>query len=192
MILWWLSERLGMRRVLRRLYRVRLRGAEHVPARGGCILVANHESVIDPWLLCIATPRRVRFMAKAELWRYPVVRWAMEAYGTFPVERGQGDRGAIDRAGALLDGGELLGMFPQGTSKPTGNRSWHRGAARLALAHGVPLVPVRLVHTRQVVPRRPVHVLVGPPIEVDRTTPTVAAAQALTERAAAAIEALAP
>src|SRR5262249_34708025 len=92
-ILWELSERLRLRRHLTRLYRVEIRGAEHVPLTGPCILVANHESLIDPWILCLATPRRVRFMAKAELWRYPGVRWAMDAYGTFPVERGNGDTG---------------------------------------------------------------------------------------------------
>ena len=56
----------------------------------------------------------------------------MEAYGTFPVERGNGDTGAMARAGELLAAGEILGMFPRGTSRPAGNRQWHRGAARLA------------------------------------------------------------
>src|SRR3954463_6954423 len=124
LILWQLSERLRLREALTGLYRVRVVGAENVPA-GGCILVGNHESVIDPWFLSLATQRRVRFMAKAELWRYRPVRWAMEAYGTFPVERGSGDPGAMARAGELLDGGEVLGMFPRGTSKPAGNRVWH-------------------------------------------------------------------
>src|SRR4051812_23116440 len=70
MILWELSERMRLRETLTRLYRVRVRGAENVPT-GACILVANHESLIDPWFLSLATRRRVRFMAKAELWRYP-------------------------------------------------------------------------------------------------------------------------
>jgi 1-acyl-sn-glycerol-3-phosphate acyltransferase len=189
-ILWELSERLRLRQLLTRLYRAEVRGAEHVPA-GPCILVANHESLIDPWILCLATPRRVRFMAKAELWRYPGIRWAMEAYGTFPVERGNGDTGAMSRAGELLAAGEVLGMFPRGTSRPAGNRVWHRGAARLALAHGVPLVPVRLVATRQLIPRRPIRVLVGDAIEVPRERPTIAAARTLTARVEAAVEALA-
>ena len=189
MILWTLSERVRLREVLTRLYHVRVSGAGHVPA-GACILVANHESVIDPWFLAIATRRRTRFMAKAELWRYPLVRSAMEAYGTFPVERGTGDTGAMSRAGELLAAGEVLAMFPSGTSKPTGNRRWHRGAARLALAYGAPLVPVRLVNTRQLLPRRPVEVRIGTPIAVERAKPTIAAARELTARVAAAVEAL--
>jgi len=188
-ILWDLSERVRLREVLTRLYRVRVTGAENVPS-GACILVANHESVIDPWFLSLATRRRVRFMAKAELWRYPPVRWAMEAYGTFPVERGNGDTGAMARAGGLLAEGEILGMFPRGTSKPAAGGRWHRGAARLALAHGVPLVPVRLVNTRQVVPRRPVEVRVGKPITVERSRPTIAAGRELTARTVSAVETL--
>ncbi len=180
-----------MRALLARFYRIDVRGAERVPSSGPCIIVANHESITDPWIVCLATPRRVRFMAKAELWRNPITRWAMEAYGAFPIDRGRGDTGAMDRAGELLEGGELLGMFPRGTSKPGGNRRWHRGAARLALVHGVPIVPVRLENSRQLLPLRPMRVLVGDPIPVERARPTIAAARALTHRVEAAIEALA-
>jgi 1-acyl-sn-glycerol-3-phosphate acyltransferase len=129
-------------------------------------------------------------MAKAELWQYPVVRWAMEAYGTFPVERGRGDTIAMGRGGELLDQGEILGMFPRGTSKPSGNRIWHRGAARLALAHGAVLLPVRLENTRQLLPRRRVRVVVGSPLELDRDRAVSAEARDATARAEAAVEAL--
>ena len=112
LILWELSERLRMRELLTRLYRADVRGTEHVPQTGPCIFVANHDSLLDPWFLCLATPRRVRFMAKAELWRYPGIRWAMEAYGTFPVERGNGDTGAMGRAGELLAAGEATRHVP--------------------------------------------------------------------------------
>jgi 1-acyl-sn-glycerol-3-phosphate acyltransferase len=188
-ILWDISERLRLREALTRLYRVRVSGAERVPP-GPCILVANHESVIDPFFLALATRRRVRFMAKVELWRYPLVRWGLEAYGAFPIERGNGDRSAMAHAGKLLTEGEVLGMFPRGTSKPAGNRGWQRGAARLALASGAPLVPVRLLNTRQVVPLRPVQVRIGQPIAVERHLPKVAAARELTARAESAVEEL--
>jgi len=189
LILWEFTERLRLRAALTRLYRVRVSGAERVPP-GGCILVANHDSVIDPFFLALATRRRVRFMAKAELWRYPLVRWGMNAYGAFPIERGNGDRGAMAHAGELLAEGEILGMFPSGTSKPAGSRRWQRGAARLALASGAPLVPVRLLNTRQLVPRRSVEVRIGQPITVESHSPTVAAARDLTARAESAVEEL--
>ena len=186
LVLWTISERIRLREGIAKAYRVRLEGADRVP-EGGCILVANHEAVTDPWFLCLATRRRVRFMAKAELWRNPIIRWGMEAYGTFPVERGGGDTGAMGRAGELLEQGEVLGMFPRGTTKPDASQTWHRGAARLALAYGAPIVPVRLVNTRQVIPRRPVEVRVGEPIVVERARPTIAAARELTARAEAAV-----
>jgi 1-acyl-sn-glycerol-3-phosphate acyltransferase len=188
-ILWEISERLRLRGALTRLYRVKVRGAERMPP-GACIIVASHESVIDPFFLALATRRRVRFMAKAELWRYPLVRSGMDAFGAFPVERGNGDTGAMARARELLAEGEVLGMFPRGTSRPTSTRDWQRGAARLALASGAPLVPVRLLNTRQVVPRRPVEVRVGEPILVESRRPATADARELTSRAESAIEAL--
>jgi len=129
-------------------------------------------------------------MAKAELWRYPFVRWGMDAFGAFPIERGNGDRGAMAHAGRLLAEGEVLGMFPRGTSKPAGSRHWQRGAARLALTYGTPLVPVRLLNTRQVVPRRPVEVRIGEPMAVARCRPTIAAMCELTARVESAVNEL--
>lgn len=179
-----LLERSRFRELVHRLYRVRIVGAEHVPATGPVILVANHESMFDPWLLALVTPRPVRYMAKAELWRYRAVARVLESFGAFPVERGTGDATAISRAAELLREDEVLGMFPQGTSKPRPSRPFHRGAARLALATGAPLVPVRLAGTRGLPrPGRPsAHIVVGEPIAVAPEKPTVAAAKALTQR----------
>ena len=128
--LYTLLEVTGFRRWFARLYRLELHHGERVPASGPVILVANHESMIDPWILALATRRPVRYMAKAELFEYPVLRTIMRAFGTFPVERGTGDRAALGRAATLLDDGEVLGIFPQGTCLPHRNRPWHRGAAR--------------------------------------------------------------
>jgi 1-acyl-sn-glycerol-3-phosphate acyltransferase len=181
-ILYRFLERMNFRGIARRLYRVTITGAERIPARDAVILVANHESMFDPWLLALATPRPVRYMAKSELWRIPLVGRALDAFGTFPVERGTGDGTAMSRAASLLHEGEVIGIFPQGTSKQLPERPFHRGAARLALATGAPLVPVRLVGTRGFLRpgRRPTQVHVGEPIVVQQAKPTVAAARALT------------
>ena len=85
--LYELLERVRFRQLFTRLYQVELHGAERIPAAGPLILVSNHESLIDPWFLGLATPRPIRYMAKAELWQYPVVHWVMEKFGTFPIER---------------------------------------------------------------------------------------------------------
>jgi 1-acyl-sn-glycerol-3-phosphate acyltransferase len=184
LILYDLLEKVGFRPIARKLYRVELRGTENIPATGGVILVANHESLFDPWILALATPRPVRYMAKSELWRYPPVGRALEAFGAFPVERGAGDATAISNAAKLLRRGEMLGIFPQGTSKQLGSRPFHRGAARLALATGAPIVPVRLVGTRGFPRPGRAHaqVIVGEPISVDPTKPTLVAAKELTKR----------
>ena len=196
-IFYAIAERTGYRFVLRRLYRVEVHGAERVPSTGPVILVANHESMLDPWLLPLATPRPVRYMAKAELWRYRAVGWIMDQWGTFPVERGSGDRQAVGRAAKLLTDGQLLGIFPQGTCLPFPNRPWHRGAAKLALATGATIVPACLIGTERALrpgkfkigfPR--VLVLVGEPIVVEQAKPNLATAKALTERIEAAVEEL--
>ena len=190
-ILYRLLERVNFRGIARRVYRVRVTGAQRIPARGAAILVANHESMFDPWLLALATPRPVRYMAKAELWRVPLVARVLEAFGAFPVERGTGDGSAMSRAASLLRAGEVIAIFPQGTSKQLPDRVFHRGAARLALATGAPIVPVRLVGTRGFPRpgRRATSVHVGEPIIVDAAKPTVAAARELTARLERAIAA---
>lgn len=184
MTLYEVLERIGFRRLATALYRVELRGAERIPATGGVLLVANHESLFDPWLLALATPRPVRYMAKSELWRYPLIGRTLDAFGAFPVERGTGDSTAISKAADLLRRGEVLGMFPQGTSKQLARRVYRRGAARLALATGAPIVPVRLVGTRGFPRpgRPPTRVQVREPIHVEPAKPTLVAAKALTQR----------
>lgn len=182
MSLYQVLERANFRGIARGLYRVRITGSERIPTGSGVILVANHESLFDPWLLALATPREVRYMAKAELWKLPLVGRALDAFGAFPVERGTGDGSAMSRAASLLRDGEVLGIFPQGTSKQLPHRVFHRGAARLALVTGAPIVPVRLVGTRGFPRpgRRPVEVHVGEPLVVEPAKPTVALARALT------------
>jgi 1-acyl-sn-glycerol-3-phosphate acyltransferase len=190
-ILYRFLERMNFRGIARRLYRVTITGADRIPSRDAVILVANHESMFDPWLLALATPRPVRYMAKSELWRIPLVGRALNAFGTFPVERGTGDGTAMSRAASLLHEGEVIGIFPQGTSKQLPERPFHRGAARLALATGAQIVPVRLVGTRGFLRpgRRATQIHVGEPIVVQQAKPTVAAARALTAQVEQALTA---
>lgn len=194
MILYRFLNVCGYRPAARTLFRMEIAGRERIPAEGPCILVANHESVIDPFVLGLATPRIVRFMAKAELWQSAAVRTVMEGFGAFPVDRGRGDFDAFGRAGRLLADGEILGIFGQGTCLPLRRRPFMRGAARLALETGSPLVPVSLVGTEQAVrPNRlklglpRIRVLVGRPVEAARARPTVASARELTRRVEEAI-----
>jgi 1-acyl-sn-glycerol-3-phosphate acyltransferase len=191
--LYTLFELTGFRWWFRRLYRVQIRGAERIPQTGPAILVANHESLLDPWILGLATPRPIRYMAKAELWKYPALGTTRKALGTFPVSRG--DRAAVGVAAELLEQAQLLGMFPQGTCLPIRARPWHRGAAKLAIASGAPVVPVAIINSEKALrPAKPklglpkIYVLVGEPIAVEAGRVTVAAAKQVTARIEAAIE----
>jgi len=187
-------DTIRFREFLRWLYRIDLVGGRHIPPQGGVILASNHESLADPFILGVATTRPIRYMAKTELWRYPLVGRAMDAFGTFPIERGAGDRAAMSHGARLLEQGEVLGIFPQGTARPFRHRPYHRGAAKLALAVGRPIVPVCMVGTEKVlrpnrvkVGRPSLKILVAPAIEVERARPTIAAAKELTGRVESAI-----
>ncbi|HYI75852.1 MAG TPA: lysophospholipid acyltransferase family protein [Gaiellaceae bacterium] len=185
-----LLDRVRFRGFMRWLYRIELVGRENVPDSGGCILAPNHESIFDPFILGVATTREIRFMAKSELFGNRALAGVLRALGAFPVERGGGDHVAMSEAAELLRRGEVLGMFPQGTSKQLARRPWHRGAARLALVTGTPIVPVRMTGTRAVPLRTRVRIVVGEPIEVEEARPTVTATRALTERLEQAVSAL--
>jgi 1-acyl-sn-glycerol-3-phosphate acyltransferase len=172
---------IGFRTFMRRLYRVEVVGGDRIPRDGPCILTPNHESIFDPFILAVATTRPIHFMTKAELFRFRAVAAVLRSLGTFPVERGSGDRTAMSEAARWLERGEVLCVFPQGTSRQL-VRKWHRGAARLALVTGAPLVPVRMTGTRNWPLRRRVRIEVGEPIFVSPAKPSVVAARDLTRR----------
>jgi 1-acyl-sn-glycerol-3-phosphate acyltransferase len=177
------------------VYRVRITGREHVPESGPCVLAANHVSVMDGFFLAIAVTRQVRFMAKSELYRVPVVRQILLAAGAFPVERGADAGRAVTAGVKLLEQGAVVGVFPEGTSLPDRKRGYKRGAARLALATGAPLIPVALVGTHLTLEPRThrirlprVRIVIGEPLRVERQEPTEEAATELTARLQKAIE----
>lgn len=125
------------------LWRIKVVHPERVPATGPCILAPSHRSVLDtPFLACV-TRRRIRFMGKAELWKYGWSAAFLSALGGFPVDRAGPDRAAIRSALAALEGGEPLGMFPEGTrrSGPV-IEDLHDGVAYIAARMAVPIVPI--------------------------------------------------
>lgn len=133
------------------LFRVRVIGAEHVPATGA-VLSGNHISNADPVLLWCATPRHVHFMAKVELWKISPMAWALPRLWAFPINRGAPDRAAIQTATSLLQEGELVGIFPEGTRNRDGSAEAQQGAAFIALRAGVPIVPVGIAGTDLIKP----------------------------------------
>ncbi|MDD3652790.1 MAG: lysophospholipid acyltransferase family protein [Desulfotomaculaceae bacterium] len=118
-------------------------GAANLPEAGGLVLVANHTSYWDPVVVGCAIDRRINFMGKAELFDIPLLNPIIRALGTFPVRRGGSDRSAIRKALALLEEGQIVGVFPEGGRSLSGElQRPHLGAAMLALKAGVPMLPV--------------------------------------------------
>jgi len=180
------------------LFRLRARGRENVPAAGGCVLACNHLSSFDPWPLGLPLwpGRQLRFMAKSELYWFPL-NMLIAAAGAFPVRRGQRDTVAIETAVRLAREGNVIGMFPEGTRRKKGlvkkfEARPRTGAARIALEAGVPLVPAAVKGTDRLLRLAPLRVAYGPPVDLDdlRGRDVATAAQEATTRLMARIEEL--
>jgi 1-acyl-sn-glycerol-3-phosphate acyltransferase len=122
---------------------------EKIPAEGPSIVVGNHLSYLDPFahaLFVVRSGRRPRFLAKQELFDAPLVGAALRGAGQIPVRRGTGDQSPLADAQDALDAGEVVVVYPEGTTTTT-NPDFSpgpgkTGAVRLSLSTGVPIVPV--------------------------------------------------
>jgi 1-acyl-sn-glycerol-3-phosphate acyltransferase len=145
---------------LHTIWRPKVTGAEHVPASGGAILAANHLSVVDSVFLPLMMDRGVTFSAKSEYFTAsgPAARlwaWYLRATNQLQMDR-DGARAAqatLEAALALLQAGNLFGIYPEGTRSPDGRLYRGRpGVGWLALKSGLPVIPVGMVGTRRVLP----------------------------------------
>jgi 1-acyl-sn-glycerol-3-phosphate acyltransferase len=129
--------------VFKLFMRLEVRGLENFPMSGAVIIASNHVTNFDVFPLQIAIPRPIFFMAKAELFRFPLMDAFFRNVGAFPVKRGEKDLWALRHAAKVLAHGQMLGMFPEGTrSKGKGLRVAKTGTARLAIDAACPIVPV--------------------------------------------------
>ncbi len=154
------------------LTRMTIDGREHLPTSGAYVLAPVHRSYIDTPITACVTRRRIRFMGKAEMWKYPMFGWLFSSLGAFPVNRGTADREALFRCITVLGHGEPLVLFPEGERKDGPLvQPLYDGAAYVAARAGVPIVPIGIGGSARVLPRharmlRPkkVHVVIGEPI----------------------------
>ncbi len=108
-------------KVLFRLWlSIEINGKEKVPQGGGYIIICNHQSNLDPVLMSFGVKKQIRFMGKKELFEVPVLKWIFYGIGGFPVDRGSGDSAALDKSKDIINNGEILGMFPEGTRSKDG------------------------------------------------------------------------
>jgi len=156
----------GLVAVLARLwFRLEVHGRENLPD-GPFVLAPVHRSNIDFLLAACTTPRRMRYMGKHTIWKYPSLGRFFTALGAFPVHRGSADREALRRCEASLSGGEPLVMFPEGT-RCSGSvvEELFDGTAFVAARAGVPVVPMGIGGSEAAMPRgakgiRPVKIVV--------------------------------
>ena len=198
---WWTAGYWILGGLFRLLFRIRYVGREHVPPSGGAILACNHISVLDPVIIAMGattTGRAVRFLAAAEFFRRRFIGWGLRAIRQIPIRRGASDRAALEQAARVIRAGALAGIYPEGQVSPDGNPlPGRRGAARLALASGAPLIPVGIWGTRARWPRdglklrRPLRprvvVAFGPPVKPEGDLENPGDVQALTDRTMEAI-----
>jgi 1-acyl-sn-glycerol-3-phosphate acyltransferase len=149
-------------------FRYRVIGAEKVPRTGGLLVVANHISNLDPPLLGVAVPRPISYMAKKELFAMPILKQLLPHLNAFPVDRQAGGTAALRASLRMLKEGRCVGMFPEGGRNVTGTNEEKAGAAFLAAASGVPIVPAAIVGTRKLRPFGRVTVVFGDPFTVER------------------------
>ena len=170
-------------------FRMQRVGREHLPRTGPLLLASNHRSFLDPFVIGTLVRRPVYYMAKRELFEKRWQAWILNALGAFPVDRGAGDRDAMETARAILERGDCVVVFPEGTRvRPGPLGEPKRGVGRLALETGAPVAPVAVIGSDEVrrgwrIRPRKVRIRVGPPLRypiVEHCSPTLAAG--VTER----------
>jgi 1-acyl-sn-glycerol-3-phosphate acyltransferase len=146
----------------------------NVPATGGVILAANHQSYLDPVLVAVHLRRPVSFMAKSELFTNPYFGWFIRTLHAYPVRQGEGDVGAMKETIRRLQEGHMLNIYPEGTRTQTGEIGpMEKGIALVIRKAGVPVVPVAIAGSfaawpagRPMFHAHPIRVMYGKPMNL--------------------------
>ncbi|MFF7384706.1 1-acyl-sn-glycerol-3-phosphate acyltransferase [Streptomyces griseoluteus] len=169
--------------VLRLVFRPRIEGLDHVPESGAAIIAGNHLSFSDHFLMPAILRRRITFLAKAEYFTGPGLKGRLTAFffrsaGQIPVDRSGKEAGqaAVREGLKVLDRGELLGIYPEGTRSHDGRLYKGKvGVAVMALRAGAPVVPCAMIGTFEAqppgrkIPRlRPITIRFGEPLDFSR------------------------
>ncbi|WP_127475483.1 lysophospholipid acyltransferase family protein [Microbacterium sulfonylureivorans] len=180
---YWLMKYVVVGPIVKAIFRPWIVGRRNIPVEGGAILASNHLSFVDSVILPLMIDRRVAFLAKSDYFTGKGLRgWATRMFfkgtGQLPIDRsgGKASEASLNTGLQVLGGGELLGIYPEGTRSPDGKLYRGRtGIARMALEAHVPVVPVVMVDTDTMMPigqRLPnvvrVGVVIGEPLDFSR------------------------
>jgi 1-acyl-sn-glycerol-3-phosphate acyltransferase len=168
----WLVLQLVARLGVRVFFDLRTFGRENVPATGGVLLVANHQSNLDPVLVAVRLRRPVSFMAKSELFENRWLNWLIRALHAFPVRQNHGDLGAVRQCIQRLGEGYALNIYPEGTRSEDGQIApLQKGVALILRKSDVPVVPVAIdgsfdawPYNKKMFRPRPIQVMYGKPM----------------------------
>ncbi len=151
------------------MFRVKCVGRENIPKEGAFVLCSNHTSMLDIVLLIVLSPRAICFMAKKEIFKYPILGRIFRRMGAFPVDRGNNDLTAIRTACNIVKEGKVLGIFPEGTRYRDclPPREVKPGVGFVTMKTGVDIIPVSIYKEKGTHPLRRVTVRFGEPIKAD-------------------------
>ncbi|MDO8885302.1 MAG: lysophospholipid acyltransferase family protein [Candidatus Oleimmundimicrobium sp.] len=143
--------------VLKLFYRLNIIGKKNIPKTGPVILVSNHKSNIDPFVVsAVLYPRKIHSMAKEELFRNPVLSFFFRKLGAFPIHRGKYDRQAFKNSLEVLSKGQVFALFPEGRRNRLEDDKLgplHKGAALIAIKSGAPIIPMGIKGTGKILPK---------------------------------------
>lgn len=175
-IVYW-NAHAALRTAFKVLFKWESVQSSNFPEFGPALLVANHQSVLDPFLIGTAIPREIRWMSKIQNFEMPVFKSILSFFGTFAVNREEKPTAVLDKAINILEKGECVGMFPGGTRSSTDqiNPEFKTGAIRIALQAKVPYVPCAIIGSHYVLPKNavklklhPIEIRVGEPVFLDK------------------------
>lgn len=161
-----------LRFIYRILFRVKAIGTENIPAEGAVIIASNHISLLDPPAVGVLIKRQVRFMAKEELFKIPVLGPLIKSFGAYPVKRGGVSIDAIKSSINILKSGEVMGIFPEGTRQksddPDAALGAKKGTAMIALRSKAVVIPVAIVGNYKLFRRT--LIVYGKPVDIQSIT----------------------
>jgi len=135
-------------------WKIEITGSDNIPKKGSLIVAPNHVSYLDPVIIGISMKRKVHFIAKKEVFSTVLGNLFFRQLNAFPVDRDKIDMAALKNALNLLQQGEILGIFPEGTRSMNGElKEFKLGIIKIAMKAGAPILPVGIIGVHKIYPR---------------------------------------